>query len=212
MWCLYNRFGFPAVPVTKVRQTLPQCVDTRKNTSERREKEVQVSLDLPNAACVVLLVRYDWTRSGRRNLVVRNVVWNPVMRVNVPHASVHALGLALIVTSAISEPARVVAVKSALILRRQATAPLAISAIRSAAVLAIIAVVIRIIVTITVSVLIDAIAVLVPISISIPIAILIAMVLIITVVAAMITIAAAVIVVLISFGLIITVLRGGRSY
>src|SRR5207237_5071143 len=30
MWCLYNRFGFPAVPVTKVRQTLPQCVDTRK--------------------------------------------------------------------------------------------------------------------------------------------------------------------------------------
>src|SRR6266704_2627422 len=181
-----------------------------ENTSERREKEVQVSLDLPNAACVLLLVRYDWTRSGRRNLVVRNVVWNPVMRVNVPHASVHALGLALIVTSAISEPARVIAVKSALILRRQATAPLAISAIRSAAVLAIIAVVIRIIVTITVSVLIDAIAVLVPISI--PIAILIAMVLIITVVAAMITIAAAVIVVLISFGLIITVLRGGRSY
>src|SRR6184192_2206844 len=166
-----------------------------ENTSERREKEVQVSLDLPNAACVLLLVRYDWTRSGRRNLVVRNVVWNPVMRVNVPHASVHALGLALIVTSAISEPARVIAVKSALILRRQATAPLAVSAIRSAAVLAIIAVVIRIIVTITVSVLI---------------AILIAMVLIITVVAAMITIAAAVIVVLISFGLIITVLRGGR--
>src|SRR5438552_19033831 len=30
MWCLYNRFGFPAVTVTKVRQTLPQCVDTRK--------------------------------------------------------------------------------------------------------------------------------------------------------------------------------------
>src|SRR6266699_871239 len=191
MRCLYNRFRFPAVPVTKVRQTLLRCVDRRKNTSERREKEVQVSLDLPNAACVLLLVRYDWTRSGRRNLVVRNVVWNPVMRVNVPHASVHALGLALIVTSAISEPARVIAVKSALILRRQATAPLAISAIRSAAVLAIIAVVIRIIVTITVSVLIDAIAVLVPISI---------------------TIAAAVIVVLISFGLIITVLRGGRSY
>ena len=180
-----------------------------ENTSERREKEVQVSLDLPNAACVLLLVRYDWTRSGRRNLVVRNVVWNPVMRVNVPHASVHALGLALIVTSAISEPARVIAVKSALILRRQATAPLAISAIRSAAVLAIIAVVIRIIVTITVSVLIDAIAVLVPISI--PIAILIAMVLIITVVAAMITIAAAIVVVLISFGLIIAVL-GGHSY
>ena len=210
MRCLYNRFRFPAVPVTKVRQTLLRCVDRRKNTSERREKEVQVSLDLPNAACVLLLVRYDWTRSGRRNLVVRNVVWNPVMRVNVPHASVHALGLALIVTSAISEPARVIAVKSALILRRQATAPLAISAIRSAAVLAIIAVVIRIIVTITVSVLIDAIAVLVPISI--PIAILIAMALIITVVAAMITIAAAVIVVLISFGLVITVLRGGRSY
>ena len=185
-----------------------------ENTSERREKEVQVSLDLPNAACVLLLVRYDWTRSGRRNLVVRNVVWNPVMRVNVPHASVHALGLALIVTSAISEPARVIAVKSALILRRQATAPLAISAIRSAAVLAIIAVVIRIIVTITVSVLIDAIAVLVPIpiAVSIPIAILIAMVLIITVVAAMITIAAAVIVVLISFGLIIAVLRGGHGY
>src|SRR5438874_3720430 len=60
----------------------------------------------------------------------------------------------------------------------------------------------------------NAIAVLVPIpiAVSIPIAILIAMVLIITVVAAMITIAAAVIVVLISFGLIITVLRGGRSY
>ena len=214
MRCLYNRFRFPAVPVTKVRQTLLRCVDRRENTSERREKEVQVSLDLPNAACVLLLVRYDWTRSGRRNLVVRNVVWNPVMRVNVPHASVHALGLALIVTSAISEPARVIAVKSALILRRQATAPLAISAIRSAAVLAIIAVVIRIIVTITVSVLIDAIAVLVPIpiAVSIPIAILIAMVLIITVVAAMITIAAAVIIVLISFGLIITVLRGGRSY
>ena len=184
MRCLYNRFRFPAVPVTKVRQTLLRCVDRRKNTSERREKEVQVSLDLPNAACVLLLVRYDWTRSGRRNLVVRNVVWNPVMRVNVPHASVHALGLALIVTSAISEPARVIAVKSALILRRQATAPLAISAIRSAAVLAIIAVVIRIIVTITVSVLIDAIAVLVPIpiAVSIPIAILIAMVLIITIV------------------------------
>ena len=210
MRCLYNRFRFPAVPVTKVRQTLLRCVDRRKNTSERREKEVQVSLDLPNAACVLLLVRYDWTRSGRRNLVVRNVVWNPVMRVNVPHASVHALGLALIVTSAISEPARVIAVKSALILRRQATAPLAISAIRSAAVLAIIAVVIRIIVTITVSVLIDAIAVLVPISI--PIAILIAMVLIITVVAAMITIAAAIVVVLISFGLIIAVLRGRHSY
>src|SRR6266704_2371449 len=168
-----------------------------ENTSERREKEVQVSLDLPNAACVLLLVRYDWTRSGRRNLVVRNVVWNPVMRVKVPHASVHALRLALIVTSAISEPARVIAVKSALILRRQATAPLAISAIRSAAVLAIIAVVIRIIVTITVSVLIDAIAVLVPIAVSIPIAILIAMVLIITVVTAMITIVAAVIGVLI---------------
>src|SRR5207249_8029940 len=117
-----------------------------ENTSERREKEVQVSLDLPNAACVLLLVRYDWTRSGRRNLVVRNVVWNPVMRVNVPHASVHALGLALIVTSAISEPARVIAVKSALILRRQATAPLAVSAVRSsAAVRAIIAVVIRVI-------------------------------------------------------------------
>jgi len=30
MWCLYNRFGFSAVPVTKVRQTLPQCVDRRK--------------------------------------------------------------------------------------------------------------------------------------------------------------------------------------
>src|SRR5437879_3524403 len=74
MRCLYNRFRFPAVPVTKVRQTLLRCVDRRKNTSERREKEVQVSLDLPNAACVLLLVRYDWTRSGRRNLVVRNVV------------------------------------------------------------------------------------------------------------------------------------------
>src|SRR5438876_338166 len=24
MWCLYNRFGFPAVPVTKVRQRLPK--------------------------------------------------------------------------------------------------------------------------------------------------------------------------------------------
>src|SRR3989441_3111671 len=201
--------AFPFVPHQSTTDVTAVCGHA-ENTSERREKEVQVSLDLPNAACVLLLVRYDWTRSGRRNLVVRNVVWNPVMRVNVPHASVHALGLALIVTSAISEPARVIAVKSALILRRQATAPLAISAIRSAAVLAIIAVVIRIIVTITVSVLIDAIAVLVPISI--PIAILIAMVLIITVVAAMITIAAAVIVVLISFGLIITVLRGGRSY
>src|SRR5438445_6805503 len=132
------------------------------------------------------------------------------MSVNVPHASFHALGLALIVTSAISEPARVIAVKSALILRRQATAPLAISAIRSAAVLAIIAVVIRIIVTITVSVRIDAIAVLVPSSLPSPL--LRARVLIITVVAAMITIDAAVIVVLISFGLIITVLRGGRSY
>src|SRR2546425_740279 len=201
--------AFPFVPHQSTTDVTAVC-GHGENTSERREKEVQVPLDLPNAACVLLLVRYDWTRSGRRNLVVRNVVWNPVMRVNVPHASVHALGLALIVTSAISEPARVIAVKSALILRRQATAPLAISAIRSAAVLAIIAVVIRIIVTITVSVLIDAIAVLVPISI--PIAILIAMVLIITVVAAMITIAAAVIVVLISFGLIITVLRGGRSY
>src|SRR5438309_10865129 len=214
MRCLYNRFRFPAVPVTKVRQTLLRCVDRRENTSERREKEVQVSLDLQDAAFVLLLVRYDWTRSGRRNLVVRNVVWNPVMRVKVPHASVHALGLALIVTSAISEPARVIAVKSALILRRQATAPLAISAIRSAAVLAIIAVVIRIIVTITVSVLIDAIAVLVPIPVvvCIPIAVLIATaVLIITVVAAMITIVAAVIVVLISFGLIIAVL-GGHSY
>src|SRR6266704_2891945 len=159
-----------------------------ENTSERREKEVQVSLDLPNAACVLLLVRYDWTRSGRRNLVVRNVVWNPVMRVKVPHASVHALGLALIVTSAISEPARVVAVESALILRRQATTPLAVSAvISSTAVRAIIAVVIRIIVAITVSVLIYAIAVLVPIPISvlIPIAVLIATVPIITVVTAM---------------------------
>src|SRR5438874_13440162 len=106
-----------------------------ENTPERREKEVQVSLDLPNAACVLFLVRFDWTRSGRRNLVVRNVVWNPVMRVNVPHASVHALGLALIVTSAISETARVIAVKSALILCRQASATLPISSIRSAAVL-----------------------------------------------------------------------------
>ena len=89
-----------------------------ENTSERREKEVQVSVDLPNAACVLLLVRHDWTRSRGRNLVERNVVWNPVMRVNVPHPSVHALGLALVVSSAIAEPARVVAVKSALILRR----------------------------------------------------------------------------------------------
>src|SRR5438552_14187835 len=113
MWCLYNRFGFPAVPVTKVRQTLPQCVDMRKI--------------------------------------------HPVMRVNVPHASVHALGLALIVTSAISEPARVIAAKSALILRRQATAPLAISAITSAPVLALIAGAIRITTTITVSLLIAAI-------------------------------------------------------
>src|SRR5207247_5090747 len=152
-----------AVTGNKSRTEVITLCGQAKKSIGRREKEVQVSLDLPNAACVLLLVRYDWTRSGRRNLVVRNVVWNPVMRVNVPHASVHALGLALIVTSAISEPARVIAVKSALILRRQATAPLAISAIRSAAVLAIIAVVIRIIVTITVSVLIDAIAVLVPI-------------------------------------------------
>src|SRR2546427_4824206 len=38
MWCLYNRFGFPAVPVTKVRQTLLRCVDRRKNTSGRRKK------------------------------------------------------------------------------------------------------------------------------------------------------------------------------
>src|SRR5438093_345381 len=52
MRCLYNRFRFPAVPVTKVRQTLLRCVDRRKNTSERREKEVQVSLDLPNAAWI----------------------------------------------------------------------------------------------------------------------------------------------------------------
>src|SRR5437879_6346828 len=74
MRCLYNRFRFPAVPVTKVRQTLLRCVDRRENTSERREKEVQVSLDLPNAACVLLLVRYDCTRSVRRHLVVRKVV------------------------------------------------------------------------------------------------------------------------------------------
>src|SRR5207247_9871561 len=134
-----------AVTGNKSRTEVITLCGQAKKSIGRREKEVQVSLDLPNAACVLLLVRYDWTRSGRRNLVVRNVVWNPVMRVNVPHASVHALGLALIVTSAISEPARVIAVKSALILRRQATAPLAISAIRSAAVLAIIAVLIRII-------------------------------------------------------------------
>src|SRR3989441_12691334 len=89
MWCLYNRFRFPAVPVTKVRQTLLRCVDRRENTSERREKEGQGSLDLPNAACVLLLVRYDWTRSGRRNLVVRNCVLNPLKRRKVPHAFCH---------------------------------------------------------------------------------------------------------------------------
>src|SRR5207247_9384577 len=97
MRCLYNRFRFPAVPVTKVRQTLLRCVDRRKNTSERREKEVQVSLDLPNAACVLLLVRYDWTRAGSRDLAVRNVVWTPVMRVNFSNASVLSLAVDLTV-------------------------------------------------------------------------------------------------------------------
>ncbi len=84
----------------------------------KRKKEVQISLDLPNAVYLPELVGHHWTRSRGRNLVERNVVWNPVVRVQVPHAPVHALGLALIVTSAIAEPARVVAVKSALILRR----------------------------------------------------------------------------------------------
>jgi hypothetical protein len=37
MWCLYNRFGFPAVPVTKVRETLLRCVD-RRNTLGMRER------------------------------------------------------------------------------------------------------------------------------------------------------------------------------
>src|SRR2546427_2424726 len=39
MGCLYNRFRFPAVPVTKVRQTLLRCVDRRENTSGKRKKK-----------------------------------------------------------------------------------------------------------------------------------------------------------------------------
>src|SRR2546421_2463236 len=70
MRCLYNRFRFPAVPVTKVRQTLLRCVDRREKTSERREKKAQGSLDLPHAGRRLLLERYDWTPSGRRHLVL----------------------------------------------------------------------------------------------------------------------------------------------
>src|SRR2546429_5514043 len=88
MLCLYNRFRFPAVPVTKVRQTLLRCVDRREKTSERREKKGQGSLDLPNAACGLFLVSYDWTRSARRNLVVRDGVWDTLMRGKGPHSAV----------------------------------------------------------------------------------------------------------------------------
>src|SRR2546425_4270056 len=71
MRCLYNRFRFPAVPVTKVRQTLLRCVDRRENTSEKREKKGQGSLGLPNAGCVLLFISYHLTPSRKRNPVVR---------------------------------------------------------------------------------------------------------------------------------------------
>jgi hypothetical protein len=114
---LYNRFGFPAVPVTKVRETLLRCVDSRENISQGKQKKDPGFAGPPECGLRSLLVGDYWTRSRGRNLIERNVVWDPVTRVKVPHASVHALGLALIVTSAIAEPARVVAVESALILR-----------------------------------------------------------------------------------------------
>src|SRR2546427_4948038 len=78
MLCLYNRFRFPAVPVTKVRQTLLRCVDRREKKTEKYEKKGPGSLDLPNAACVFFFVCYQSARSRRTQPVLRNRVWKPL--------------------------------------------------------------------------------------------------------------------------------------